>query len=332
HTSSSDPDRALWVLVQFHAPVHYKPSWIVRTLPSLVRWIALAIVVAPVALEFGERAAVRRLVWWSAIAAALCALGAVVMMAPPLLPLTRLYVWRLAPFAIVAAQIVIAIAVGATVANPRCWQQQPIWRPVAAVVLVVWIAARNPFQLPAPADWSVWLTLAAIALAWVVTPRWRSVVLATAAVATLAAPLWYRRAELIDPQTGITTDGNDADALYAWARTSSPVDAVFLAPPDLYRFRLVARRAVYADFKSPPLAPDGLIEWHARLCQMNGALPTEKVPTHRKRWQDSTGDELFARAKQLGTDFLVLDRSATHDRIAAQPVYSNAAFAVFAVR
>jgi hypothetical protein len=332
HTGSSDPERALWVLVQFHAPVHYKPSWIVRTLPSLVRWIALAIVVAPVALELGDRAAVRRLVWWSAIAGTLCALGAVIMMLPPLLPLTRLYVWRLAPFAMVAAQIVIALAVAATIANPRCWREQPRWRRIAAVVLVVWIAARLPFLLPAPADWSVWLTIAAIAVAWIVTPRWRSVVLATLALATLAAPLWYRRGDLLAPKTGITTDGTDTDALYTWARTSSPVDAEFMTPPDLYRFRLVARRAVYADFKSPPLAPDGLIEWHARLRQMTGALPAEKVPAHRKHWKDATGDELFGRAKQLGTDFLVLDRSATHDRIAAQPVYTNAAYAVFAVR
>jgi hypothetical protein len=327
----SDPDHALWVLVQFHAPLHYKPSWIVRTLPSLVRWIALAIVVVPLASEYGQRPAVRRLMWWSAIAAAICALGAVVMMVPALLPLTRLYVWRLAPFSIAAAQIVIAIAVAATIANPRAWQAQPLWRRIAAVGLLVWIAASAPFTSPAAADGSLWITVAAIAIA-IVAARWRPVVLVGAALATLALPLWYRRDELLHPDASIDSDGADTDALYAWARTSTSVDAVFLTPPDLYRFRLVARRAVYADFKSPPLAPDALIEWHARLCRMNGVLPTDKVPTHRQHWLDAPGDELLVRAQQLGVDYLVLDHTPAHDHIAAHPVFANAAFTVYAVR
>jgi hypothetical protein len=332
NAGSSDPDRALWVLVQFHAPLHYKPSWIVPTLPSLLRWVALAIVVVPVASEFGVRPAVRRLVWWCVIAAAICALGALIMMIPALLPLTRLYVWRLAPFSIVAAQIVIAIAVAATIANPRSWQSQPIWRRVAAVVLVVWIAARTPFMSPADAEWSLWLVIAAIAISIVVAARWRNVVLVATAVATLTAPLWYRRDEILHPDASIYSEGAETDGLYAWARTTTPLDAVFLTPPDLFRFRLVARRGIYADFKSPPLAPDALIEWDARLCRMTGALATDKLPTHRKDWLDSPGDELLARAKQLGVDYLVLDHTAAHDRIAAVPVFNNAAFAVFAVR
>ena len=39
------------------------------------------------------------------------------MMIPALMPLTRLFVWRLAPFAIVGAQVVIAIAVAAAIAR-----------------------------------------------------------------------------------------------------------------------------------------------------------------------------------------------------------------------
>lgn len=332
NAGSSDPDHALWVLVQFHAPLHYKPLWIVRMLPSLLRWIALAIVVVPLANEFGERPAVRRLVWWSVIAAAICALGALIMMIPALLPLTRLYVWRLAPFSIVAAQIVIAIAVAATIANPRVWQAQPIWRRIAAVVLVVWIAARTPFMSPAAADWSLWITVAAIAISIVVAARWRNMVLVAAATATLALPLWYRREEILHPNVGVASEGADTDALYAWARTSTSIDAVFLTPPDLYRFRLVARRAIYADFKSPPLAPDALIEWHARLYRMDGVLPTDKIPTHRQHWLETPGDELLVRAKQLGVDYLVLDHTAAHDHIAAHPVFANAAFTVYAVR
>jgi hypothetical protein len=331
HASGHDPDRALELLIQFHAPTHYKPVRIVRTLPSLLRWIALAIVVAPVALELGQRAAVRRLVWWTAITAGICAIGTVVMMIPAIMPLTRLFVWRLAPFAVAAAQLVIAIAVAATIADPKCWQAQPIWRRVAAAVLLVWIATHAPFMPPGEANWVLWVTLAAIAIAWVTPARWRSIALTAAAAVTLAAPLWYRRVELLHPSVGVYYEGLNDEGLYTWARTSTPVDAVFLTPPDLYRFRLIARRAVYADFKSPPLAPDALIEWHARLCRMNGALPTDKKDAHRQHWLDATGDELLARSRELGVDYLVVDRTPTHDQIAARPVYSNDVFAVFAV-
>ena len=332
HSSGSDPDRALWILVQFHAPFHYKPSWILRTLPSLVRWVALAIVVAPVAVEFGHGVAVRRLVWWAAIAAALCTVGTAVMLIPAFLPLTRLYVWRLAPFAIMGAQVVIVIAAAATIADFGAWRRQRLWRALVAVALVGWIFVTTPFMTAAAAEWSVWLLLGAIVIARLLPPRWRTFVLPVVAVATLAAPLWYRRDSIANPQFVIASDGADADAVYAWARTTSSVDAVFVTPPDQFGFRLFARRAAYADFKSPPLTSDGLVEWHERLCRMTGAGPNEKIPAHRKRWVESTGDELLARSKELGADYLMLDRSPTHDRISAQPIFSNAAFAVFALR
>ena len=332
HAGGTDPDRSVWVLVQFHAPAHYKPSWIARTLPSLLRWPLLAFVVAPVASELGEPAAVRRLVWWSAIAAAICTVGALIMMIPALLPLTRLYVWRLAPFSILTALVVIAIAAAATIVNIGCWRTQPVWRLVAAPELIVWICAQTPFVSRAVGDWSVWLLPLAIAVSAMVPMAWRKLLISITAAATLAAPLWYGRDAILHPVAAIASEGADTDNLYAWARTSSPIDSVFLTPPDLFRFRLVARRAIYADFKSPPLAEDPLVEWHARLCRMTGALPTEKVTAHREHWRDATGDELMARARLLGVDYLVLERTPTHDRIAAQPVYSNAAFAVFSVR
>ncbi|HEY1815457.1 MAG TPA: DUF6798 domain-containing protein [Kofleriaceae bacterium] len=332
NAGGSDPSGALWVLVQFHAPLHYEPSRIVVQLPTMLRWVALAIVVAPVASKCGKRPEVRRLLWWSIIAGTICAVATLIMMIPALLPLSRLYVWRLAPFSVATAAIVIAISVMATITDPSCWREQPLWRRVVAIVLVVAIAADSPFlSLNADATWLLWPTVAAIVFAFALPLRSRNILLVVLALGTLAAPLWYRRNAIINPPTGIGSDGPDADGLYAWAQTSSPTDSVFMTPPDLFRFRLVARRAVYADFKSPPLAPDDLLEWHARLCRMNGALPTDKIPAHRRRWLDATGDALLARSRELGIDYLVLDRTPSHDRIAARPVFSNDSFAVFAV-
>ncbi|MGI9037997.1 MAG: DUF6798 domain-containing protein [Gemmatimonadota bacterium] len=76
--------------------------------------------------------------------------------------------------------------------------------------------------------------------------------------------------------------------LYAWARNSSPDDAVFAVPPGWIDFRLVARRAVVADHKSPPVLPDELAAWVERLRAL-------------------TGIETGAEAAELDTAFLAAD-------------------------
>lgn len=319
NASSSDPERALWVLVQFHAPLHYKPSWIARTLPEMLRWIALAAVVVPVASAYADRAAVRRLLGWSVIVAAIVTLGTLVMMVPGFLSLTRVYVWRLAPFAILAARVVIAIAIAATVEDPRAWLAQPWWRRIAALGLLAWIITTGELVEN--------LVLVAIPLALVVP--WRAQLFALAATATLVVPLWGARDKILHPVVDVERDATDA--LCAWARTT-PIDATFLTPPDLSRFRFVAQRAIYADFKSPPLDPDGLIEWHERLVRMTGASATDKIPAHRKGWVDATGDQLLGRAKALGLDYLVLDRSPAHDQTLARPLFQDSRYAAFATR
>ena len=176
----------------------------------------------------------------------------------------------------------------------------------------------------------VWIVIATVVSRPCLLAERRALLIA-AAVGTLAAPLWYRTDVVLHPTVRIDSEGPKIDALYGWARENTSVDAQFLVPPDLMRFRLVARRAIYVDFKSPPLDPDGLVEWHRRLCQLTEAPPTAKVPRHRENWAHTTGDELFDRAKVLKMDFLVLDRSPEHDRISQAAIFRNEAFAVFAV-
>ncbi len=323
---NSDPSRSLWVLVQFHAPLHYKPSWIFRTLPSMLRWIALAFVVSPVAVEFGIADHMRRLLRWLLISALLCAGGTVFMMAPVFLPLTRLYVWRLAPFAIMAAQVVIAGAAAAAILDPSTWRKLPMWRAVTATILFVWISLRAPFMADVQGDWLLLISIGALVLS--VLTRRRHLLLAIAGVATLAVPLWNRRTVIVSPSIAIASDGPETDALYSWARTTR-TDATFMVPPDLGRFRLVARRACYADFKSPPLEPDALVAWDERLVRMTGSSPDDKVPTLRSNWESASGEDLLRRAGELGNDYLVLDRNARHDDISEQPIFENQLFAVF---
>lgn len=306
HATSHDPARALWVLERFHAPVHYHAYSIARAgLVDFVRWFALVLVAAPIV---ATSVATRRLLCFTITAGAICTFGTLLLLVPAFATLTRLYPWRLAPFAILAAQLVIVLAL-----DGRAWLAQPWWRRVAGGALFAWIALDHPI-----------MGLLVIPL---VAPR----ALIHVAVITLAWPLWQARDAILHPPAIVERGDAPTAELFDWAATT-PVDATFITPPELASFRLIARRATYVDLKSPPLEPDGLLAWHDRLVELDGAEPDDKIPAHVAKWAGTTGDELLARAARIHVDYLVLDRTPAHEHVATPPVFQNSKFLVFQVR
>jgi hypothetical protein len=72
------------------------------------------------------------------------------------------------------------------------------------------------------------------------------------------------------PKLGIVHEGlrgDDAGYLEVceWARANTPVDAVFVVPPDEQSFRLQAHRAIVVNFKNVPQLSGELGEWRDRL-------------------------------------------------------------------
>lgn len=63
----------------------------------------------------------------------------------------------------------------------------------------------------------------------------------------------------------LPTDDAPYLALCDWVRRSTPVDALFLVPPDEQAFRLAARRAIVVNFKGVPQLSGELPEWRRRL-------------------------------------------------------------------
>lgn len=60
--------------------------------------------------------------------------------------------------------------------------------------------------------------------------------------------------------------GNEAAALYAWARGATPAGAVFVVPPGMQDFRWYSMRSAYVDFKMFPSASvGGIAAWRERL-------------------------------------------------------------------
>lgn len=314
----ASPELALWILVRFHAPGHYDPFVVAHTVPLLVRWVGLALLVAPLA----ESDAVRRLVTWCWISAAICVLAVPVLMIPGLAGLTRLYVWRLAPFAQLAAMIVIAIAAVATIEDPARWRDHPRWRRLAALAFAAWVVGSMAYEVGATGGWAPAACAAGIALA-IVAPNLHAWLPIAVAVASLAIVIHPRRQTLAHPRIAVASSGFETDDLYEWARTTTPTDAVFLTPPSLSGFRLQARRAIVVDLKSPPLVPDELVEWYRRLCRVTGDPLLYDVAQANQLWKAAPKPVLLARARELGADYLVLDRRAeTLDTVYASSQYS----------
>ncbi|HET9989927.1 MAG TPA: DUF6798 domain-containing protein, partial [Kofleriaceae bacterium] len=91
--------------------------------------------------------------------------------------------------------------------------------------------------------------------------------------------------------------------------------------------RLLARRAIVVDLKSPPLVPDELVEWYRRLCRVTGDPLLHDVPQANQLWQAAPKPLLLARARELGADYLVLDRRAE----TTDTVYASSQYAVYRV-
>jgi hypothetical protein len=316
------PDLSLWILERFHAPGHSYARSVAHTLPILVRWVVLALLVAPLAESDGAR----RLVTWCWIAAAICVVAVPVLMVPALAGLTRLYVWRLAPFAQLAAMIVIAIAVVATIEDPTRWRDQPVWRRIAAVAVGAYVIWASASYVGKDGGWAPAVCAVGIGVAIVVpnASRWLPMLVALASLALVMHPRWNR---ISHPRIGVFSADFETTDLYEWARTTTPVDAVFLTPPSLSGFRLLARRAIVVDLKSPPLVPDELVEWYRRLCRVTGEPYLHDAPQADELWNAAPKAVLLARAKELGADYLVLDRRAE----TTDTVYASSQFSVYRV-
>ena len=68
----------------------------------------------------------------------------------------------------------------------------------------------------------------------------------------------------------VTGVGRDEGELYAWMRGSSPKDALFLTPPGVETMRFHGQRAIVVDWKSNPIVPEEVLEWHQRLKDVTG--------------------------------------------------------------
>ena len=316
--------QAVRILVEFHAPGHYAAGRLAAHLPELALWQLAAWAALPLLDARGEL----RMLWrFSQIVLAICAATTLIVWIPALSSLTQVRWSRIAPFGQLACQvIVVAALLGAAAAQATGAPGLSAVRRLAiaaATVLAVLATCRFLHVSPAPT-----IVLAASVLAVSGAALWqvrfaRSVATAFTA-GIVAATLWASpRGEGLTTQTA----GSPGErALASWAQRETAPDAVFLTPPSMSRFRLLARRAIVVDTKSPPLRPDALVQWYRRLCAV---VQVSDAPTHEwveARWDQLTPGQRETVARSFGADYIVVGAGVA---MPGTPVYANDEYAVY---
>ncbi|EKE21501.1 MAG: hypothetical protein ACD_7C00210G0001 [uncultured bacterium] len=108
-----------------------------------------------------------------------------------------------------------------------------------------------------------------------------------------------------------------------WTRNHTPLDSIFLIPPEFESFRLVANRAVVADWKSFPFQEKGMLEWANRMCNLaNKQNCIYKKITYNNiasGYRENTKESLMELSKKYGFSYVISDKEI----IGLEKIYGN---------
>lgn len=316
------------IFTTIRSPHHYVPLTFLRDFAPFFGWQLLGLVAwrcsGPPATPASARlraAFVSVLILVSA-----ATLATTVVYVPTV---AQLYVWRLAPFGVLLALLSLAawLAGGAPVADRSRWARAAAGSLIAAGAFgIAWRA--EPSLRWAVAALAV---TAALGLEGRLARRHAPAVASLGAV-LLALGLVRGLPGLADEAKALGQPLSREERLYAWAQRM-PADALFAIPPDLDGFRLSAERAVVVDWKSTPVLPGEVCEWHRRLLLVSGRARVANEDEAVRGYQ-TMGPWRIARLRsQLGVDYVVLRSPFPRTRLPEYPVaFADRRFIVFDVR
>jgi hypothetical protein len=276
--------QADWVLFRFAVPFHYYPLGFLPTLIPFVLWQALGLLWTQTAVPDPDR---RRMIWALQIALALIlwtatALTTFVFIAP----VSRLFLWRLAPFAVLLAALIISVAGLRMLENgksPESSTQGSSLRVIVTLFILYTLSMMPVGQLgqafkffalaPGP------VILGGLFLGVMLNQRFGFSLPKGSATTTIALGGMLAFAIATQPSDGKDSrysllfpsqSMKEERELFGFVRQSTADSAQFLTPPDLDMFRLQTGRAIIADIKAVPLNRSGLIEWYSRLEDVSG--------------------------------------------------------------
>lgn len=180
------------------------------------------------------------------------------------------------------------------------------------------------------------VALFALGMMFVARVRWAPIV-ATAAVAVLLLVVvanrssGVRQLKAFRPTFSWSDVVTPAAEAARWARANTAEGSVWIIPPDVELFRLVAHRPVVVDFTSIPLSNRGMIEWRERMTAVYGEVQDGGFAGLRdmlQHYQAGDRDRLAQAARRYGATHAML--------LAATPwpgkvLFQNASYKIVAL-
>ena len=263
--------RADWIFFHFAVPFHYWPrGWLVRFLPFLgLQALGLVWTARAVPDEGARRVVLALQIAFAAMIWTASALTTLVFIPA----VSRLFVWRLAPFALLLAALLAVVGMLRVVAGGErdavrlrlSLYALPLIAVGGAPLVGQWLPTR-PVQ-PMLVIWAGLLGWAMLHQRAAAAPKF---VLPLSCAALVFGALTQPSPE---PRYSLLTEtpGQREQAeLFAFVASTTPQSAQFLIPPTLDQFRLRTGRAVVVDLKALPLNRSGVAEWYRRLEDLSG--------------------------------------------------------------
>lgn len=341
--SAQERSEAARILIYFTIPYHLQPLLRMAPIVVLGGWILMGLVFLP---ELNaETDAKRRFGSLFISASALVAVALLLTTVVFIEPVSRLMVWRLAPFVEMFALIIVMTTAARRLTDPSFGNAgRYLYMAPAANLIALGIYAYLQYEV------EPWLKLfvfhgalfaaIGIILFWtgkthalhLFFMRWQKpalpllVLLVVGIAAARATPSKFT---LVCSSCGKQSER----ALFDWVH-STDRDSVFLIPISMDNFRMMGERAVVVDWKATPYRPNQMLEWFRRLEAVHGGEGSLKNLTRGQltrtgKYNSMTKETLDSIVQRYGVDYAVFPRNSRGAKLSRDIVYENDDFVVF---
>jgi hypothetical protein len=256
---------------------------------------------------------------------------------------TQLFPWRLAPFVEIAFQAIFAVAVIRAIAEPSAVRRltpATLAAGMTGLALLFFAFAKDKDRWPILLVGIVSLAVVAqvVGLArrrWRLggasIPRWASMATVFAVSLLGFGSVTRERLEKLKPESNLLRGADTMDAeLYRFMRNDTPVDSVFLTPPNVEGMRYLGQRGIVVDWKASPIVPSEFMVWVDRLRDVTGH-PAFRGAGDLKGYDTLDARRLEFLREKYRVDYAVV-RRGREAVLQKPPVFSNSRWAVVDLR
>jgi putative flippase GtrA len=314
-------NQANHILINIAAPYHYKPITYVAGFSGLSGWCLIALSqVRVLRNDYGRR--MKSLFFSSLLLILMATLVTTFVFMDSV---SRLFVWRLAPFCLLLAYIMVALSMVRVFASditdpsfPGPWSMAGAFPGFLLVVLSLFynhLLFTGSGHLATPSAGMILLGFCTAGFWWLA--KWKGmgprlprrvlngertkILLFLALCVAVVDDFSFRRYNLLHSANASESE------LFEWAAQTDP-NTLFMIPPNLTGFRLFGKRAVVAEGKAVPFRPDEVLEWYERMKTLCGEDHGSSLQDMERGYLSMDLERLKKAVARYGVDYVVTYR------------------------